>query len=80
MLSIDPGDVRRRSTFLRLDRGDIEQALDNIRFLGARDGMAAGNDEARDAIDAEAMGAEIVGMHCVDIVVTAQKRAGLSRI
>ena len=39
-----------------VDRGDVEQAFDDVGLLGASDGVAAGDDEARDAVDAEAAG------------------------
>ena len=64
-----------RSVQCGLDRGDVEQALDHFGLLRAGDGMPAADDEARHAVDADAMGAEVFRMDDVEILVAGEQTA-----
>src|SRR5947208_1183065 len=60
--------------------GEVEQALDHVRLLGPGDRMPSGHDEAGHAVDAEPVGAEIVGVDGVDVLLAAQEGAGGDRV
>ena len=66
---------RRRSGLRRLHRRDIEQAFDHLRLLRTGDGVAAGNDEARNTVDAQPMRPQIVGVHRVHLLVAGKEAA-----
>ena len=70
-LSADP--ILARSGFGRLDRRDIQQSLDHLRFLRAGDGMAAGDDEAWHAVDAQPVRPEVVGVHGVHLIAAGEE-------
>lgn len=64
---------RGSGEFRRLHRGHIEQSLDHLWLLRARDRVAARHDEARHSIDAEPVCTQVVGVHRVGLFVARQE-------
>ena len=50
-----------------LGQGNIQKALQHLGFLRAGDSVALLHDETRHAVDTQAMGAKIIGMHRLGI-------------
>jgi hypothetical protein len=59
-----------------LDQRHIQQARQHFRLLRPGHGMAPPHNEARHAADAEAMGAELVGTHRLDLLLPGRNAAG----
>ena len=63
----------RTSEPARLDHGDIEQPFDHLRLLSACNGVAAADDEAGDAVDPEAVRAQVLAVHRIHLGVAGEE-------
>ena len=59
--------------FGRLDCRHVEQTLDHLGLLRAGDCVAAGDHEAWDAVDAQPMCPQVIGVHRIHLVIADQE-------